>query len=934
LSLHLEFLLLGLANGAVFAALGLALTVTYRSSGVMNFATSTMALFTAYVYAGLRDGDLVLLIPGLPARIDLGARLTLVPAILVSLVIAALLGLFLYVAVFRPLRHASATAKAVASLGVMVVMTGVIVQRQGTDPPPVRAVFAEGDYEVLGATVTQDRVWFAVSVVLVAVGIWALTRFTRFGLNTRAVAESERGAVLSGLSPDRIAALNWMLSAVVCGVAGILISSILQLLPIQYALIIVPALATALLGGFERVGPVVVGGLAIGMLQSEMGYLRSQHEWLPSSGLAELVPLALILLVLVVRTRPLPSRGVILGHDLARAPRPRHLARTTAIATALAAIVLVVLSGADRAAFVTSLIFAVIALSYVVVTGYTGQISLAQLTLAGVAGFILGPLTTTWRVPLFDVQLPFPIAPIVAALGATVIGVAFGLPAVRVRGLQLAVVTLAFAVAVEAIWFRNSDFVTSSGFDVDDPTLFGWDLGIGVGLDYPRIEFAFLVLAVLVAAAVGVARLRTSRLGSAMLAVRANERSAAAAGVNVAATKLIAFAIGAFLAGLGGSLLAYKQGNVTFDTFTVMLGLGFFATAYMAGITSVSGAVIAGMISANGIVFAFLGDVIDIGEWFTTISGIGLILTVIANPEGIAGKVHEQIDRVRNRADADDVEPSAATGPSAEAAVLRHDDGAPTEDRDTVLALDAVSVRYRGVLAVHDVSFTVPAGSIIGLIGPNGAGKTTLLDAISGFTPATGAISLADADLGALSPHRRSRRGIGRTFQSLDLYDDLTVAENIVVGTAALQGSESPEDVVADVTALLGLTHVSDRPVGELSQGTRQLVSIGRALAGRPKLLLLDEPAAGLDTNEGRWLGARLRQVADRGTAVLLVDHDMQLVLDLCDELRVLDFGSLIASGRPEAVRRDPKVRTAYLGETFDVAADEPTSTPAEGVVS
>ena len=920
MSQHVTFLVLGLANGAVFAALGLALTVTYRSSGVMNFATSSMALFTAYTYAGLRRGELVLLIPGLPDSIELSAPLQVAPSVAISLTLSALLGLVLYVAVFRPLRTASATAKAVASLGVMVVMTGVMVMRRGTTPPPVQRIFPLGQFEIAGVTVGRDRVWFAVAVVAVAVAIWALTRFTRFGLTTRAASESERAALISGLSPDRIAAANWMLSAVVCGIAGILIAPIVPLVPIQYTLFIVPALATALLGGFERIAPVVLGGFAIGMLQSEMLFLRSQHTWLPGSGLSELVPLVLILVVLVLRTRPLPSRGVLLRQDLASAPRPRSVLRTTVIATALAAAALVVTSGATRAAIVGSLIFGVIGLSYVVVTGFTGQISLAQLTLAGVAGFLLGPLSTTWRVPLLDVAVPFPIAPIVAALGATVIGVVIGLPAVRVRGLQLAVVTLAFAVAIEAIWFRNSSFVSSSGFDVDGPTLFGWDLGVGVGVVYPRLEFCLLVLAVLVAVAVGVARLRTSRLGSAMLAVRANERSAAAAGVNVAATKLAAFACGSFIAGLGGSLLAYQQGNVTFDAFSVFLGLGLFATAYMAGITSVSGGLLAGVISASGIVFFLLDEHLELGAWFTTISGLGLILTVIANPEGIAGRIHLLLARVRPEAEIGDAldQADVAAAP-LESAQAPSDPGAIAAEsgEHAVPALEVahVSVRYRGVVAVSDVSFVVARGAIVGLIGPNGAGKTTLLDAISGFTASTGRIAVAGHDLGSSAPHRRSRAGVGRTFQSLDLYDDLSVAENVTVGTAAI-GRTGSAGRTTQVLELLGLGALAGRPVGELSQGARQLVSIGRALAGEPQVLLLDEPAAGLDTTESRWLGARLRQISDSGVSILLVDHDMQLVLELCDEIRVLDFGSLIASGPPEVIRSDANVRTAYLGDT------------------
>lgn len=937
MSQHATFLLLGLANGAVFAALGLALTVTYRSSGVMNFATSSMALFTAYIYAGFRRGELVVLIPGLPGSIELGGAWPLLPSALAALSISAVLGLFLYISVFRPLRSESATAKAVASLGIMVVMTGVMVVRQGTTPPPVQRIFVRGKFEFAGITVGQDRVWFAATVVAVAVALWSLTRFTRFGLNTRAASDSERGAVISGLSPDRIAAMNWMLSAVVCGIAGILIAPIVPLVPIQYTLFIVPALATALLGGFERLGPVVMGGFAIGMLQSETLFLRAQHEWLPGSGLAELVPLVLILIVLVVRARPLPSRGVIVGHDLAAAPKPRSVPRTAAVSTLAAAAIIVMLSGSMRAAFVTSLIFATIALSYVVVTGFTGQVSLAQLTLAGVAGFILGPLSTGWTLPLFDRAIPFPLAPIVAALGAMVIGVIIGVPAVRVRGLQLAVVTLAFAVAIEAAWFRNSSFVSSSGFNVQGPTLFGWDLSIGAGLAYPRLEFCFLALIVLVVTALGVCRLRTSRLGSAMLAVRANERSAAAAGINVAATKLTAFALGSFIAGLGGAMLAYKQGNVTFDAFSVFLGLGLFSTAYMAGITSVPGAVIAGMISASGILFKLLDENLELGRWFVTISGIGLILTVIANPEGLAGRVHLELQRRRSRRSPALIDP----GLPSEVVVADLSQGANADvpgaavGGDVVLELVDLTVHYAGIVAVSNVSFVVPHGMVVGLIGPNGAGKTTLLDAVSGFTASTGSVRLSGKDVSSQPPYRRSRAGIGRTFQSLDLYDDLTVEENITVGTVAVSRAMVTDDVTAGIMELLGLTDVADRPVGELSQGARQLVSIGRALAGQPDVLLLDEPAAGLDTSESRWLGSILRAISNTGVSILLVDHDMQLVLELCDEIRVLDFGVLIASGDPCSVRNDPRVRTAYLGDTHEGSAMKVDVLPvAEGYPS
>jgi ABC-type branched-subunit amino acid transport system ATPase component/ABC-type branched-subunit amino acid transport system permease subunit len=607
---------------------------------------------------------------------------------------------------------------------------------------------------------------------------------------------------------------------------------------------------------------------------------------------------------------------VLQARNLGRAPRPRSIPRSAGAGLVVGAVALAVLGGDWRAALLTSLILGIVALSYVVVTGYSGQISLAQLTLAGAAGFLLGPITKDWELPLVHAHLPFPLAPVVAALGAAAIGVVFGLPAVRIRGLPVAVVTLALAVVLEAGWFRNTDLVSSSGKDVAGPTLAGLDLRVGSGAAYPRLGFCLLVLVVLVAVGAAVARLRTSSLGAAMLAVRANERAAAAAGVDVVRTKVIAFGLGAFIAGLGGAFLAYKQGNVTVESFSAFLGLSVFATAYLAGITSVSGAVVAGLIGANGLVFTFIDDHLSLGRWYTTIAGLGLVVTVVMNPEGIVGPIHDLIGRRRAQLGAS--ESAAPTVPGADLA--RHEPDLPQEAPEAggggVLSIRNLGVRYGGVVAVDGVTFDVPAGAIVGLIGPNGAGKTTLLDAASGFAPASGEILLDGQPVGALKPHRRVRAGLGRTFQSIDLYDDLSVSENVAVGLTGARGriDGDLDDHLAATLDALGLAALAERPAGELSQGTRQLVSIARALVGRPSVLLLDEPAAGLDSTESRWLGERLRDIRRGGTTILLVDHDVQLVLDLCDEIHVLDFGSVIASGPPSAVRDDPRVAAAYLG--------------------
>jgi ABC-type branched-subunit amino acid transport system ATPase component/ABC-type branched-subunit amino acid transport system permease subunit len=720
---------------------------------------------------------------------------------------------------------------------------------------------------------------------------------------TRAAAETEIGALVAGISPERIALINWAISAMVAALAGVLIAPLVPLIPGTYTLFIVPALAAAVLGRFSAMLPAVLGGLAIGALQSLAVFLKGRHSWFPEQGVSELIPLVLMLIVLLIRSEPLPTRGSLVLQTLGRAPRPRRLLVPVVVGSALGLVGIFATDGSYRSALMTTFIFGVISLSLVVVTGLCGQISLAQLTLAGVAGFLLSPLTDSWGVP-------FPIAPVIAALGAMVIGVVVGLPALRIRGLLVGVVTLSFAVAVEALWFRNNDLNGGvDGAQVKDPSLFGIDLGVGVGSEFPRPAFGVLCLAVLVLTAIAVARLRASGLGSAMLAVRANERSAAAAGISVVRVKIVGFAIGAFIAGIGGCLMAYKQTNVTYQSFSAFGGLNVFSTAFLAGITSVAGGLVAGVISAGGIVFVTADRAVDIGPWYPIATGIGVIIAVIQNPEGIVGPAHTKLDQRRQAR-------MAAEGADEIELDHRPVQLAPARARaGSALNISHLTVRYGGVTALDDVTFDVRPGSVTGLIGPNGAGKTTAMDAICGFAQCDGEVLVDGTPLSGLSPHRRARVGLGRTFQGIDLYEDLTVEENVLVGQHLLR-SAADASHLSKVLDALDLLSVRERNVRELSQGQRQLVSIARALAGRPSLLLLDEPAAGLDSSESEWLADRLRAARNTGVTILLVDHDVNLVLGLCDEIFVLDFGRLIASGTPDEVRVDPAVMTAYLGAT------------------
>ena len=645
MSSYVEFLLLGLGNGGVFAALAVALVVTYRSSGVLNFATGAQALYAAYTYSLLRNGQLLDPIPGLSPTIGVGSPWGFWPALLATLAIQAVLGAVCYLLIFRPLRNHRPVTKAVASIGLMGLLTAVVQYQAGTAVINVNPIFPQNHVSFLGADISTDRLWLAGTIIALGIVLTVLFRYTRFGLATRAAAETEVGALVSGLSPDRIALLNWIISFIVCGIAGVLIAPLVPLVPGTYTLFIVPALAAAVVGRFHSLGWAITAGLGIGALESLSVYINGVHPSFPA-GAGELVPLVLVLLVLAFRGKTIPSRGSTGQVTLGRAPRSHWRTPATVVGFALGLVAIYSFTGNNRAGLYTSFITAIITLSLVVVTGYTGQISLAQLTFAGVSAYILSTFAHTWGIP-------FPIAPLLAALVAAVVGVLIGIPALRVRGLMLGVVTLTFAAGVEAIWFNNNSLDGgASGLAIPTPTLFGMNLGIGSGNDFPRPAFGIMCLIVLTAVAFGVSWLRTSRLGSAMLAVRADERSAAAAGINVVRIKLIGFAISAFIAGIGGSLLAYQLSNVTFQDFDAFLGLVLFSVAVVAGITSVSGGIVAGIITSGGLLVTWISSGVGqsgVSNWYGVVAGIGVILTVIFNPEGVVGPIHLALEQRRVR---------------------------------------------------------------------------------------------------------------------------------------------------------------------------------------------------------------------------------------------------------------------------------------------
>ena len=401
MSSYFLFLILGLGAGATYAILGQGLVLKYRSAGVVDFAHGAVAMFIAYVFINLRSfGQLELPVVLIPHQISLngGAGLSTWLAIVISLVYAAVFGLVLYVLIYRPIRSASPLTRICASVGVMLGLEAIAVLNFSTQPVATNPIFPSSPLSLSGITFPEDRLYFTGVVVVIAVALTLAYRFSRFGLATRAGAENARGAALTGISANRVAGQNWVIATVLAGVAGIMIAPVASLDPNSYTLFVVPALAAALVGRFQSFWLTALAGLLIGCAQSEITKLITVWTWLPQQGLGDAIPFVVIIVVMALRSRTVLARG---GETAERNPsigRPHTPLRTAAACFVVGVILMIALSGVLRFAFISSLTVTCIALSVVVLTGYVGQVSLAQMSLAGIGGFMLGHISSGWGI--------------------------------------------------------------------------------------------------------------------------------------------------------------------------------------------------------------------------------------------------------------------------------------------------------------------------------------------------------------------------------------------------------------------------------------------------------------------------------------------------------------------------------------------------------
>ena len=892
-----RFLVLGLATGALYALTALGIVLVSRASGVLNFASGAMGAAGAYLTYELRDRH------GTPMAL----------AVLLGVALGAVLGMVTQFIVMTMLRKSAPLSKLIATLGVLTIIQGAVnlIWGEANRGQPESMLPTKIHELVKGVIVTEDRLWLIAIALAGALLLKLIYTMTPFGLATAAVAEDRQVAAISGLSATRIELANFAIAGAISAAAAILLAPILSLNIGALVIIVIPALAAALIGRFSSFGVTVFAALLIGVIQAEipqLGFVKHRIDG-AFAGLPDAVPVLLIVLVTAIRGRGRLQRGEITN----RLPLPgsgRVHYRLLAVATALGLLITATVSASWASAVIVTLAIAILVLSVVVVTGYAGQLSLAQFAIAGFGLWVTARLYDTrgW---------PFPLALLAGIALAIPAGLVVALPALRARGVDLAVATLGLALTIQNLVLGNVAITGGfGGTNVAGATLFGWNID---GIDHPN-RYASLSLIGLVIATLFVTNLRRGRSGRRLLAVRGNERAAASLGVGVYGAKLYAFGVSAAIAGFAGIVLGFKDHNVQFNHFDIFGSITAVQYGVIGGLGWAGGAGIGAALAVGAVVAKLVSNLItnpDITQWVIVGAGLTVISIIRLAPDGLASKVvlpgrlrdwfSQSWGRHRNTEQV--AEPR------------RERTHAPLEVR-------GITVRFGGVVALDDVSFTVNPGEVLGLIGPNGAGKTTLLDVATGFTRQTaGTLLLGGTSIDRWSPERRAHEGLGRSFQAVELFEELTVADNLLVAADRKSrlrylidllrpGQQPHSEAMKAVVQNFELTDILDKRPSQLSQGQARLVGIARAMCSEPTLLFLDEPAAGLDGHERTELGQQIRSLAtELGIGVVLVEHDVPLVMATCDRVVALDFGRLIAQGTPDEIRRDAAVIASYLGD-------------------
>ncbi|MCU1453132.1 MAG: transporter related [Acidimicrobiales bacterium] len=951
-SIPLQVIFNGLTLGLGYSVIAAGIVLIHRSSGIVNFAQAAIGAFGVATFVVLFQN----------------ASLPYPLAALLGVAGAVVLGVATELLVVRRLFESSRVVLLIATVGVAQLVALAILEalrnvKGGPIPVAFGARWAELHVSkslVIGTR--QTSLIILVVPVLVGLG-WFLTR-TRLGLHIRAVADSPENARLVGVSPRRVSTLVWALAAAFAAYTQIAVAPIVtrtasELAGVSSIGLLLRALVVAMAARMRSIPVVVASGLALGVVESVVSVNLNTDV-----GVFNAFLFAGVILMVLLLARAGSRRDVAFSVGVRRAAVPEKLQSiwwirrfsTIAMAALLGVLALVPLLASQPSQLLTwteLILIAMVAISLSLLTGWAGQLSLGQFAFAGVGG--LSMLAFTRAQPLglglpfvghiatLRFQMPWGLALVASTAMGVLFAVVVGLPALRVKGLFLAVTTLAFGYMASS-WMFGRTFWSGGQFSVPSATSERPSFR-GLSFASPSAYY-YLCLGFLAATVIVVSRLRRSGSGRTMIAVRDNEAMTAASTVSPMMAKLSAFAVSGGIAAMAGSLYVFLLPGFTASgaqsPFSPDASLRVVAIAIIGGIGTVVGGIL-GALWVIGLPALFgASDTVQLLS-----ANVGLLFLLLYFPGGLVQVLYRVRDSVFRRLAGRHVDAVPADEPAATLTV-RPRATAPPEAGQPWLATQAVGVTFGGVRAVDDVSVEVGAGELVGLIGTNGAGKSTLMDAISGFVPHTGTISVLGTDVSGMRAHQRHAIGLGRGFQDAALFGSLTVRETVLVALEARRRSllvpsmlglppshkweRTKRSEADEILTFLGLGPSSDTFVLDLSTGTRRAVELACLVATDAKVLLLDEPTGGITQREAEAFAPLIRQVKqDLGASVVMIEHDMPLVMSVCDRVYCLEAGRVIAHGTPRDVGADPAVIASYLGTDERAIARSNQADPFEG---
>ena len=903
----------GVVRGMVYGLLGIGIVLVFRASGVINFAQGQIGALGATIMAVLFVNEGVSFALTFPLAIASGALVGGLTELLVVRRLFKQPRLLLFVATVG-----------VAQVILLVQLQFPVIEEPIGYPTPIEDRFNIGDLVVRG-----DQLLVLVAVPVIVALLALLLQRTRFGLSVRSAADNPSAASLAGIRVKAVSTQVWVLAGVLASVSALLAGPVLnqRVNDVSVALgpsLLLFALTAALFGSMTSFPLTLIGGVLIGVLDV-LVFANTTEQ--PGANLLVLF-IVLVVLVLVrarsqavddsawtLTPRVRPGQAELLKHPLARVVRYGGIALLLAAGLLLPQFETLPTRLID---FSTVLVFLMVAVSATVLTGWAGQLSLGQFAFVAVGGYLTA---------YYGEALGYLTSLAVATLWGVIIAAVIGIPALRVRGLYLGIVTLGFALVVSGYVILQDRFNNSfAGFGarLEPPVVAGWDFGTDKKAYYYFCLVAALVVIVLVT------HFRRTGIGRSLLAVRDNEINAAAYTVSPTRAKLIAFALSGGVAAFAGGLFAAGHITQVPDYFAPSESLRVLAVSVVGGLSSVTGAVI-GTIVIVAIPTVFEGS----QQLQLFASGVGMLILLLYCPGGLISIVHAGRDVLlewiaRRTRWTPPVRASGATITHLSMRERSATEGDGTRPAAPLVARD-VSVKFGDRHVVTGATIEVRSGEVVGLIGTNGAGKTTLMNAVSGFVASSGEIEVFGRRIDRMAPHRRARQGMGRAFQNARGFGGLTVREAVMVALEARERSLLMPSMFAlppspmaerrkrkqadEIISYLGLGRYADNLLSELSTGTRRIVELASLLALDARLILLDEPTAGVAQRETETFGPLVKTIQrELGSSILVVEHDMPMVMSISDRIYCLEAGQVIAEGTPEEVRNDARVISSYLG--------------------